>query len=252
MRQMIVAGNWKMHGNRDSIAQLLSSIKQGVHKTPGVKLIVFPPYVYLAQVAESLKQSAIAWGAQNISINPQGAYTGEISAPMLCDFGCAYVIIGHSERRQLFGENSTLVAQKLAIARQFGLTPILCVGETQEQRQQQKTVPVITEQMQAVLNQEGGIKLFREAVIAYEPIWAIGTGLTATPEQAQAVHLAIRQFLAQHDKSLAQQLPILYGGSVQPTNAAKLFAMPDIDGALVGGASLQGEAFLQIAQAAVR
>lgn len=250
MRQRVVAGNWKMHGDRASIARLLSELKQGIQNVPDVCTIVFPSYPYIPMVADSLSKTKIHWGAQNVHTDGHGAYTGEVCADMLTDFGCTYVIVGHSERRHIFGESNEYVALKVAKSRSAGLIPILCVGETKEQHQREQTISVISEQIQAVLNLKQGINLFENVIIAYEPVWAIGTGLTATAEYAQKIHLAIRQLLAEHNQTIAKNVAILYGGSVKAENAAGLFAMPDIDGALVGGASLKGDSFLQIIAAA--
>jgi triosephosphate isomerase len=227
----LVAGNWKMHGSRASIAALLDAL---VDENPS-GCAVCAPFPYLAQVAERLRGSRIVWGAQNVSEHAQGAYTGEVSAAMLSEFGCRYVIVGHSERRQLFGESDRQVAAKFAAVRGAGMTPILCVGETLEERDAGKTEAVVARQLDAVD--------FEDGVLAYEPVWAIGTGRNATPEQAQAVHAFLR-------KRVPAQTPILYGGSVKPQNAAQIFAMPDVDGGLIGGASLVAKDFLDIVKAA--
>jgi triosephosphate isomerase len=230
-RSRLVAGNWKMHGSRASIAALLDAL---VKENPS-GCAVCAPFPYLAQVAERLRGSQIAWGAQNVSEHAQGAYTGEVSAAMLAEFGCRYVIVGHSERRQLYGEGDALVAAKFAAVRSAGMTPILCVGETLQERDAGKT--------QAVVGRQLGAVDFGNAVLAYEPVWAIGTGRNATPEQAQAVHAFLR-------KKVPSGTPILYGGSVKPQNAAAIFAMPDVDGGLIGGASLVAKDFLDIVKAA--
>jgi triosephosphate isomerase (TIM) len=227
-RSRLVAGNWKMHGSRASIAALLDAL---VKENPGSGCVVCAPFPYLAQVAERLRGGAIAWGAQNVSEHAQGAYTGEVSAAMLAEFGCRYVIVGHSERRQLFRETDEQVAAKFAAVRAAGMTPILCVGETLEERDAGKTEAVVARQL-------GAVK-FEDAVLAYEPVWAIGTGRNATPEQAQAVHAFLR-------KRVTPETSILYGGSVKPQNAAAIFAMPDVDGGLIGGASLVAKDFLDI------
>lgn len=229
-RVRLVAGNWKMHGNRASIAALLDSL---VSANPA-GCAVCVPFPYLAQVAERLRGSAIAWGAQNCSEHGEGAYTGEVSAPMLAEFGCRYVIVGHSERRHLYGETDRQVAAKFAAARAAGMTPILCVGETLAEREAGSTQAVVARQLGAVD--------FKDGVLAYEPVWAIGTGRNATPEQAQAVHAFLRQ-------RVGAGTPILYGGSVKPQNAAQIFAMADVDGGLVGGASLVAKDFLDIVKA---
>jgi triosephosphate isomerase (TIM) len=231
-RSRLVAGNWKMHGSRASIAALLDAL---VSETPRAGCAVCPPFPYLQQVAERLRGSAIAWGAQNVSEHAQGAYTGEVSAAMLAELGCRYVIVGHSERRQLFGESDAQAAAKFAAVRAAGMTPILCVGETLEERDAGKTEAVVARQLDAVD--------FEKGVLAYEPVWAIGTGRNATPEQAQAVHAFLR-------KKVSSDTPILYGGSVKPQNAAAIFAMPDVDGGLIGGASLVAKDFLDIMRAA--
>ena len=230
-RSRLVAGNWKMHGSRASIAALLDAL---VSENPG-SCAVCAPFPYLAQVAERLRGSAVAWGAQNVSEHAQGAYTGEVSAAMLAEFGCRYVIVGHSERRQLYGEGDALVAAKFAAVRSAGMTPILCVGETLQERDAGKTEAVVGRQLGAVD--------FENAILAYEPVWAIGTGRNATPEQAQSVHAFLR-------KKVPSGTPILYGGSVKPQNAAAILAMPDVDGGLIGGASLVAKDFLDIVMAA--
>jgi triosephosphate isomerase (TIM) len=231
-RSRLVAGNWKMHGSRASIATLLDALLKG---NPGSDCAVCPPFPYLAQVAERLRGTAIVWGAQNVSEHAQGAYTGEVSAAMLAEFGCRYVIVGHSERRQLYGESDAQVAAKYAAASAAGMTPILCVGETLAEREAGQTEAVVARQLKAVA--------FEKAVLAYEPVWAIGTGRNATPEQAQAVHAFLR-------RKVPSGTPILYGGSVKPQNAAAIFAMPDVDGGLIGGASLVVKDFLDILRAA--
>lgn len=249
MRKYLIAGNWKMHGNKTSIGALLDALTKS-KLSDKADLVVFPPFTYLAQVQQSLAQTQVSWGAQNVSAYEQGAYTGEVSAAMLQDFACHYVLIGHSERRHVFGENLEVTAQKFARAQACGLVPILCVGETRSEREAGQTLSVIQQQIAAILALPTGIKIFSQAVIAYEPVWAIGTGLTASPQEAQTVHLAIRDFIAKYDANIANHLQILYGGSVKADNSAALLAMPDIDGALVGGASLQAEEFLMIYQTA--
>lgn len=249
MRRKLVAGNWKMHGGLARNRDLLQSLVQVIGKGGSADCAVCVPFPYLAQTQELLKSTAIAWGAQTVSEHAQGAYTGEVSAAMLVDFGCRYVLVGHSERRSLYGESNETVAAKFAAAVQAGLTPVLCLGETLEQREGGITEQVIAAQLDAVL-QAAGMSGFANAVIAYEPVWAIGTGRTATPQQAQDVHAFIRERLAKSDAILAQRLQILYGGSVKPQNAAELFGMADIDGGLIGGASLVAQDFLAICQAA--
>lgn len=246
MRQPLVAGNWKMHGSRESINALLRKIMADYDAACGVELAVFPPYTYLQQVQELLSNTPIRWGAQNVSSETSGAFTGEISAEMLQDFGCHYVLVGHSERRRLFGEDNLLVAMKFIRAAKTGLFPILCVGETLEEREAGNTEQVIQQQLLALLDISDGREQLRRGVIAYEPVWAIGTGITATPDQAQQVHAFIRKIIAKNDENVAQQLRILYGGSIKASNAEAIFAMPDIDGGLVGGASLDAKEFIEI------
>ena len=248
MRRALVAGNWKMNGSSESIQTLLSGLVSSCKSTVA-EVLVCPPSVYLAQVAQTLKESSIALGAQNVSEHSSGAYTGEVSPDMLADLGCQYVILGHSERRALYAETDQQVAAKFSAALEAGLKPILCVGETLEQREQGVTLQVIGQQLQAVID-HCGIAAFATAVIAYEPVWAIGTGKTATAEQAQEVHQAIRSQLAEADMAIAEGCRILYGGSVNAANAAELFAKPDVDGGLVGGASLKANEFITICQVA--
>ena len=248
MRKPIVAGNWKMNGSKASIQSLLEAIKLGVEKLNNVELIVFPPFVYLAQVQHLLEKTSIAWGAQTMSEEARGAFTGEISADMLKDFGCEYVLIGHSERRILFGETDQDVAEKYIVALRAGLKPIICVGETLEERNAGTTSQVITRQLKSILSISPYSDALTQSIIAYEPVWAIGTGLAAKPEDAQKVHALIRKTIAEVDKGVAEQLRILYGGSVKRDNATALFAMPDIDGGLIGGASLDAPEFLGIAE----
>jgi len=224
-----------MHGSRASVQALLDSLLQGIPKDAKVGCAVCAPFPYLALVAERLRGSPIAWGAQNASEHAQGAYTGEVSAAMLAEFGCRYVLVGHSERRQLYGESDAQAAAKFAAVKKAGMTPILCVGETLEERDAGQTEAVVARQLGAVE--------FKDAVLAYEPVWAIGTGRNATPEQAQAVHAFLR-------RKVSSDTPILYGGSVKPQNAAAIFAMPDVDGGLIGGASLVAKDFLDIVKAA--
>ena len=249
MRQKLVVGNWKMHGSLAANQVLLKGVQAGLSDLAGVECAVCVPYPYLAQAQQQLSDSTVAWGAQNLCEQAQGAFTGEVGVAMLADFASRYVIVGHSERRALYGESDALVAQKFLRARSGGVCPILCVGETLEQRQAGQVREVIAGQLNAVLS-AAGIAGFADAVVAYEPVWAIGTGLTATPEQAQEVHGAIRGLLAELDASVATGVRVLYGGSVKAGNAAELFAMPDIDGALVGGASLVAEEFVAICRAA--
>jgi triosephosphate isomerase (TIM) len=247
-RTKLIAGNWKMHGSMVENAALLSALKAVKTATP---CAVCAPFPYLAQLQNELRASAIAWGAQNLSEFHKGAYTGEVSGSMLREFGCTYAIVGHSERRTLYEEHDAVVARKFVAAQHAGLIPILCVGETLEQREAGTTEQVIERQLDAVLIAVGA-DAFERAVIAYEPVWAIGTGKTASPEDANAVHAFIRRRLASDNAAIAQALRILYGGSVKASNAVQLFAMPDIDGGLVGGASLDAREFSQILQATGR
>jgi triosephosphate isomerase (TIM) len=248
MRRKLIAGNWKMNGSRDSARALLGGLSAGVASVPEVDWLVCPPFVLLTDAVDLLQSSGIAVGAQNLSDHASGAYTGEISAAMLVDVGCRYCIVGHSERRGLYGESNETVAAKFAAASRAGLTPVFCVGETLEQREQGWTRDVILDQLGAVLKTQGADAL-SQAVIAYEPVWAIGTGRTASPEQAQEVHAAIRARVAVESASIAESLRILYGGSVKGSNAKELLAMPDVDGGLVGGASLDVDDFLAIGKA---
>lgn len=247
MRQALVAANWKMNGTRGQVAELLSGFKAGIN-TEACQVAVFAPAVFLSDVQQSLQGSAIAWGGQNAHSADSGAFTGETSLGMLKEFGCQYVLVGHSERRTLFGETDAVVAEKVAAALAAGVTPMLCIGETLEERESGVTAEVCRRQLQAVLDAVG-VAGFRNLVIAYEPVWAIGTGKTASPEQAQEVHADLRAFLAAADAEMAEKIQILYGGSVKAASAAELFAMPDIDGGLVGGASLQVEEFVGICNA---
>lgn len=250
MRQKLVVGNWKMHGGLAANRSLLQGVVAGVKGlAAAVECAVCVPYPYLAQVQQELAKTGVSWGAQNLSEQVSGAFTGEVSAAMLKDFGCCYVIVGHSERRALYGEDDGLVAKKFKQALAGGLVPILCVGETLAQREFGQTAEVVAAQLDAVLD-AAGVEVFAGAVVAYEPVWAIGTGLTASPAQAQAVHEGIRARLAARNAEVAAGVRVLYGGSVKAGNAAELFAMPDIDGALVGGASLVAEEFVAICRAA--
>jgi triosephosphate isomerase len=251
MREFLVAGNWKMNGSNEANEALVSGIVAGVPEGSGFRLLVCPPFPYLSAVAAQVAGSPVKVGAQNVSEHETGAYTGEVAPGMLRDSGCDYVIVGHSERRALYGESSFQVAAKFQAAQGAGIVPILCVGETLEEREAGSTESVVDYQLGAVLD-AAGIGAFANAVIAYEPVWAIGTGMTATPEQAQDVHKHIRAQLAQKDESIAARVQILYGGSMKGENAAGLLAMPDIDGGLIGGASLKANDFLAIAAAAAR
>jgi triosephosphate isomerase len=238
-RSRLVAGNWKMHGSRTSNLALLEALLAHPGRPAGVEVAVCVPYPYLEQVSKQLAGTAVGWGAQNVCEHAQGAYTGEVSAAMIGEFGCRYVIVGHSERRQLYRESDAQVAAKFAAAQSAGITPILCVGETLEERESGRTEEVVARQLGAVLKSND----FGNAVLAYEPVWAIGTGRNATPEQAQAVHAFLRS-------RLSLDVRILYGGSVKANNAAAIFAMPDVDGGLIGGASLVAKEFLEIVRAA--
>ncbi|PKH72171.1 triose-phosphate isomerase [Stenotrophomonas sp. Betaine-02u-21] len=248
MRRKIVAGNWKLHGTREFATTLVTDIANGAPEQ-GVELVILPPLPYLGELADDFADTAVAFGAQDVSSNEKGAYTGEVSASMLHEVGARYGLVGHSERRQYHHESSELVARKFAAALHAGLVPVLCVGETLEQREAGQTEAVIASQLAPVLALVGG-QGFENAVVAYEPVWAIGTGRTASKAQAQQVHAFIRGEVAKVDARIADSLTILYGGSVKPDNAAELFAQPDVDGGLVGGASLVAADFLAIAQAA--
>lgn len=248
-RRRIVAGNWKLHGDRQFATRLLDEVAASTAPA-GVERLVFPPLPILGEMVSRYGGKGLEFGAQDVSANDSGAYTGEVSAAMLADVGARYVLVGHSERRQYHGESSDLVAAKFKAARAAGLVPVLCVGETWDERNGGKTEWRLQEQLRPVL--ELGLEALDGAVLAYEPVWAIGTGKTATPEQAQQVHAFLRGEIAGHDARIAGSLPILYGGSVKASNAAELFIQPDVDGGLVGGASLVAEDFNAIATAAAR
>ncbi len=249
MRQKLVAGNWKMNGSKASIKELLDGIKKSIGDVASAEVAVCPPFVYLADVETQLTGTPVVWGAQNLSTEEKGAFTGEVAASMINDFNCKYVIVGHSERRTLFGEDDAVVAKKYSVARAAGLKPILCIGETLEEREKGVTNDVVARQIEAVIDVEG-VAALADGVIAYEPVWAIGTGKTASPEQAQEVHQFIRQRIAEKDAGVAEKVQILYGGSMNAGNAAELMSQPDIDGGLIGGASLKAEDFLTICRAA--
>jgi triosephosphate isomerase len=249
MRRPIVAGNWKMHGTRSENARLVDEIISGYPADPAAECIVCPPYVYLQDVGRLLRDSAVLLGAQDVCAEAQGAFTGEVSAAMLKDVGCRYCIVGHSERRLLYRESDQLVARKFAAGQARELVPILCVGEQLADRESGRTREVVARQLDAVLGL-CGVQTLASAVIAYEPVWAIGTGRNATPEQAQEVHAFIRARIAAQDATIAAGTRILYGGSVKASNAAVLFAMPDVDGGLIGGASLKADEFIAILAAA--
>jgi len=247
MRRKLVAGNWKMHGSLAENEALLSGILAGMGAVKA-DVAVCVPFPYLAQAQAKLTGSAIRWGAQNMSQHAKGAFTGEVSAAMLKDFACTYVIVGHSERRAIYGESDDLVAEKFAAVQAAGLTPILCVGETLAEREGGITEAVVARQMDAVIA-KCGVASLAKAVVAYEPVWAIGTGVTASPDQAQAVHAFIRAKVRGLDAAVADGLIVQYGGSVKANNAVELFGQPDIDGGLIGGASLNVEEFLAICRA---
>ncbi|MFC1684183.1 triose-phosphate isomerase [Pseudomonadota bacterium] len=249
MRQPLVAGNWKMNGSRDGVRELLEGIKAGIDAVTVAEVAVCPPYIFIPEAEEQLNGSTVAWGGQDLSTEASGAFTGEISASMLLDYGSKYVIVGHSERRSLYGEDDALVAKKFAVAREAGLVPILCVGETLEEREQGIMEEVVGRQLDAVIDLEG-VDALAAAVVAYEPVWAIGTGKTASPEQAQEAHAFIRGRVAAQSSEVANGLRILYGGSMKPGNAAELMAQADIDGGLIGGAALKASDFLAICTAA--
>lgn len=248
MRKKLVAGNWKMHGSLQQNAALLERIKEGVIGL-NCDIAVCPPYPYLAQVQARLDGGSVSLGAQSVSEHASGAFTGEVSADMLLEFGCRYVLVGHSERRALYGESDLVVAAKFVAAQRVGLLPVLCVGETFAEREAGLTALVVSRQLGAVI-EAVGVAGFASAVVAYEPVWAIGTGVTASPGQAQEVHAAIRGQVAALDGGVASGLRILYGGSVKPQNAVELFGQLDVDGGLVGGAALVADDFLAICRAA--
>lgn len=250
LRTPIVAGNWKMHGTKASVQKLLIELKNKFTQNYQAEMMVFPPFVFLDETSNLLKATPIKWGGQNMAAELQGAYTGEISGAMLKEFGCGYVLLGHSERRQYYGETNEVVAKKVQRAYECGLVPIVCVGETLQERETGQTQAIVSEQLTQVIDFMGGVGGLSDVIIAYEPVWAIGTGLTATPEQAQEVHAYLRQLMASYDATFAQRTRILYGGSVKANNAEALFAMPDIDGGLIGGASLDAQEFFQIFLAA--
>ena len=249
MRRPIVAGNWKMHGSVAENTALIDGLLQGVPAELPADCYVCPPFVYLRGVARQLAGSAIRVGAQDASAESQGAYTGEVAASMLADVGCQAVIVGHSERRTLYGESDQLVARKFLATQAAGLTPILCVGEQLAERESGQTQQVVARQLDAVLDL-AGVASFSKAILAYEPVWAIGTGRTATPDQAEDVHHFIRGRIAKLDGKIGGLVPVLYGGSVKAANAGELFRMPNVDGGLIGGASLKADEFLAILQAA--
>jgi len=247
MRRTLIAGNWKMNGSLDSVEALITGIKAGLSEVDKADMAVCPPFVYIPRVRELIGDAPLALGSQNICDQASGAYTGEISGAMLQEFGCRYAIIGHSERRSLYGETDALIAARFAMALETGITPILCVGETLGEAD--VTEQVVAEQLDAVI-ERSGIESIGQCVIAYEPVWAIGTGKTASPEQAQAVHAFIRGKLAAQNAEVADKVQILYGGSMNAGNASELLSQPDIDGGLIGGASLKADDFLAIGKSA--
>lgn len=238
-----------MNGSRADAARLLDGIEAGVGDDDVAEVVICPPFILIPQVAARLAGSAIACGGQNLDIHESGAFTGEISGPMLRDFDCRYCIVGHSERRALYAETNATVAAKFAAAQNSGLTPILCVGESLQERERGDTESVIAAQLDAVI-EHTGVSALASAVVAYEPVWAIGTGRTASPEQAQAVHRFLRERIGEHDRAVAGDIRILYGGSVKADNAASLFTQHDVDGGLIGGASLKAQDFVAIVKAA--
>lgn len=249
MRRPLVAGNWKMHGTRASVAELINGLRN-LALPSDVDVAVFPPCLHINQVVDGLKGWPVMIGAQNAAVESmQGALTGEVAPSQLVDAGCSLVLVGHSERRQIMGEQDGMLIRKFAAAQASGLIPVLCVGETLEQREAGKTLDVVGRQLDSIID-ELGVEVFAKAVIAYEPVWAIGTGLTASPQQAQDVHAAIRAQLAAKNSEVAQGVRLLYGGSVKAANAVELFGMPDIDGGLIGGASLNADEFGAICRAA--
>ena len=249
MRRSLVVGNWKMNGSREKSRALAAEILAGLGEGVNADIGVCPPFVHLSEVEGALKDSPVLLGAQNVADQDEGAFTGEVSASMLKEFGCRLAIVGHSERRALYGESDALVAARYARAIENGLTPILCIGETLEERESDRTFSVISKQLYTVLDL-ADVGSLGHAVIAYEPVWAIGTGRTASPEQAQEVHAWIRARVAEMNAAIAENLQILYGGSVKADNAKALFSMPDIDGGLIGGASLDANSFLKICYSA--
>jgi len=249
MRRTLIAGNWKMNGSLESINELMKGLTDGVSSVTNADMAVCPPAVYLMKVGALIGDSGIALGSQNVCDQASGAFTGELAPSMLKEAGCQYAIIGHSERRALYGESDALIANRFAMAVKSGLTPILCIGESLEERESGVTEDVVSTQLDAVIKQEG-ISAIAHCVIAYEPVWAIGTGKVATPEQAQSVHAYIRSKLAAQDANVAAQVQILYGGSMNAGNASELLSQDDIDGGLIGGASLKAEDFLAIGKSA--
>ncbi len=249
MRKPFVAGNWKMNGSRASISTLVKGIQDGMGRVNHAEVVVCPSFVYLSEVAQMLEGSSVMYGSQDVAKEASGAYTGEIAVSMLNDLACKYAIVGHSERRAYYGDTDDIVAQKFVAAQKGGITPILCVGELLEEREAGQTEAVVERQLRAVVAL-AGIQALAGAVIAYEPVWAIGTGKTASPGQAQAVHAFIRQWVSKEDSAVAEKVQIVYGGSVKAANAKELFSQADIDGGLIGGASLSADEFISICEAA--
>lgn len=249
MRRILIAGNWKMNGSRASTKELLDGLKAGISGVNKADVAVCAPFVYIPDVAAQLAETSISWGAQNVSTEAKGAFTGEIAASMIADFNCKYIIVGHSERRSYYCESDEIVAKKFGVVVAAGMTPIFCIGETLEDREKGITEQVVARQVKAVIDMHGATMLGK-GVIAYEPVWAIGTGKTATPEQAQEVHAFIRGMIARTDASVAEKIIIQYGGSMNAANAKELLAQPDIDGGLIGGASLKADDFLTICTSA--
>ena len=248
MRTPLVAGNWKMNGSRASVKELINGVVDGAKAINGVDIAVCPPFIFIADVVAVTEGTAVAVGSQDASTELKGAFTGEISVEMIKDFGCKYAIVGHSERRTLYGETDEIVAKKFGVVKNAGLIPIFCIGETLEEREQDITEEVCARQIDAVFAAHGD-NAFEGSVIAYEPVWAIGTGKTASPEQAQAVHAFIRAHLAKRNADIAEKVQILYGGSMNPGNAKELMSQADIDGGLIGGASLKADDFLAVCAA---
>ncbi|MAZ77537.1 MAG: triose-phosphate isomerase [Legionellaceae bacterium] len=244
MRKKFIGGNWKMNGDAVSAKHLVESLRVGLSSVES-DVVVFPPFVYLTQVIDQLRDSRIKVGAQNQCEQAEGAFTGEVSAAMLNDIGCQYVVLGHSERRHIYGETDAQIAEKFVLAQDNHLVPVLCVGETLDEHEAGDTEKVVLKQLDAVITRSG-ISKFDQCVLAYEPVWAIGTGKTATPEQAQAVHSILREHLSKQDAKIADSLRIIYGGSVKAANARAIFAQPDVDGGLIGGASLKADEFIAI------
>jgi triosephosphate isomerase (TIM) len=247
MRNPWIGGNWKLHGTQASSIALAEQVKRRTAALDDKTIVVFPPYVYLPAVNHVVQDSNLHLGAQNQALHEEGAFTGEVAPGMLTDVGCEYVLLGHSERRHVFNETNDEVAKKFILARSHGLLPVLCVGETLLQRDVGETDMIIREQLDAVINR-AGINAFTNAVIAYEPVWAIGTGKVASPEEAQTVHAMIRSHLNLQNETIAANIAIVYGGSLKPGNAAEIFAMQDVDGGLIGGAALKAEDFVKICE----